>query len=427
MDYLSLTEGESMSRTRVFENGSYPVSYPQTYTVNGVTQSWVAPVTITSTRYKYMVDEVVPNFAKRRAAGEVFCNSMLMVRGEVNHVPTRIHNYGVETGTSNPRTDIGSLIFPITGQSLPSLERIAIENYLADYSNSRDIAVTAAWANVDESEINALASAGELRETLSWVESILRRAIALINMVRRKTLLKKAKKALKGDLVGVVSDFWLELRYALRPLVYEMDSAMKALNKHIEAGTRRTARGYAGSRSPATDTTTVTESKDYGYWGVNYSVTTAVTRSYRAGVLYAINDSLPSMADVWGLNQPIEALYELMPFSFILDWFFNVGDVLSSIFISANLSPLTSWVTEEHLIVSEKVATSIVIWNTRSTYNRDLSIEQPGYHQALVHIKRRIPSPYRSYLPSIRIKLDPSKIFDIAAIGRNLLNSLARR
>lgn len=279
-----------------------------------------------------------------------------------------------------------------------------------------------AWANVDESEIQALASLGELPETLRWIYSIGERLLNLIMMVkskkyRMKTVTKimnkhKGKSMLASD---VLAEYWLEWRYAIRPLVFELEQARAALAKAARES-RKTARGFDQATTQTSDTTYVN-----GVYRFSQTRTVQFTDNYRAGVLYTLESGFNPLASTWGLDQPLESIYELIPFSFILDWVFNFGDWIAAWTGNAGISPLSSWVMETHTRV-EKIATYdwSVIPDDGSIVSSIVS-SVPGESQCSITYKRRIPSPDRSLFPPFNLRLDGAKISDLMALGRKIL------
>lgn len=415
-----------MSRLRVTSNAFNPVTYTQRYTINGITPSWVAPLTLNNRSYHFMEDEVIKNFIARRAKGEVFCNSMLQYKVDCINVPTLIHSEGYCGSEFN----VGHMHEVPPVGFLPPEERNALQIWLADeFASERNAAITAAWANVDESEINLMASFGEAPETVNWIKSIMGRLVSLIHIISRKQLAIQARKFFRsGDLIKAFADLWLEFRYAVRPLFFEMDAAVAAFNKILDKASRRTSRGGYGSKTPVrANAIQYFPANASNTWGLRWTVNTSTLHNYRAGVLYCLKDNVSPINEVWGINQPLEAIWELVPFSFILDWFFNIGNVISALNVSASLRSLASWVVEEHAYRYEFKDPVLVKNSILCAYNRILEIEQPGNSTGYWYIKRRIPSPTVSIMPSLRVNLDPAKILDLAFIGRSLFESMQHR
>jgi hypothetical protein len=365
---------------------------------------------VASSQFIGMWDMEVPNFHRRRSQGQIFNNPMisfsdssLLKKGLIQwkfHWAER--GYGLEEWTA----EYVPPVFPLNRPT--SFDAFADLYFDAD---ARDNAVTKAWANMDVSEAQVLASLGELPETIKWVGSIYTRFNKIASMFKKKRLLSMAKKVDLGDL-------WLEFRYAVRPLFYEMEQMANAANKAM-LPLRQTARGHVESLS--SDETTVKQYGALSYWSVDTKVITTTKAEYRAGVLYQIATDINHLANVFGLNKPLQAMWELTPFSFIVDWFFTIGDTLASWIPNPNLTPLSSWVTETFIV--ESISSHM---GSSNTFTTSVKGEQefnvtPAAGQATSCLKRRIPAPDKPYTPSLDINLDSAKILDLVLIGKKLL------
>lgn len=134
---------------------------------------------------------------------------------------------------------------------------------------------------------------------------------------------------------------WLEYWMGWAPTVGDVYNCLDALSGRIPDHTIR-----AGSAAPFRDGKT--QSSSGATARSNYEGTSAV---WVQGVVEVTNPSL-HLAQTIGLVNPVLTMWETTPFSWFLDWFTNVGQVLSQ---------LTDWVGLKlrNLIVSAKtVATS---------------------------------------------------------------------
>lgn len=408
------TDSSSNTQEYTFRWGSKtPVVWTYNYTVHFPLRS-----------FSCMWDEVNTNFLKRRAAGELFNNPKYKVSYELTNEPYAYEASGTYLG--QPCQMKKAFEVNGSGVSWPPFfaDTIAIEEWLVQFEGERDVAIASAWANVDESELASLASLGEMPETVAWINSLLYRGIRLLKWFRKKqNLLKTLKGLTSKQRLDAVSNLWLELRYAVRPLVFEMQAAVKALQKAIKENTRKTARGlYRTETSEESSSVQVCHQ-------VNLDVLCVSQRhsEYRGGVLYSIDEDVNGILAIWGLDKPLEAIYELTFLSFVLDWFFNVGSIISAWEGQAGLTPLISWVSEKHRIVcsAEGVGASpIPAYASQVAKYGTLGF---GKKQVVLTVERRVPSPPRPIIPTLRVNLDVSKTLDLAFIGRNILSGLFRR
>lgn len=379
---------------------------------------------IATQQYIAMLDIVTPNWRARIAKGEIISNPMASRAFSSSVSPSvMISNGFVKTNPKNTWTRRHSGVIPPAFNAVV-LDWIAFDAELEKYKDYRDVALSKAWANVDISEIQALASLGELPETLSWMTSLLKRAISLIRLFNQKKLLLAAGKmvASKKSMLDSMSDLWLEYRYAIRPLVFDMHSAVMAWNAVVEKSNRFTARGF--DEIPLTTSASTYQYTLPVYGKPIVSRVSTTSANFRAGVLFVIDGNINEFRSIWGFDQPIETVWELIPFSFIVDWFFNVGHVISSWTYNPGLKPLTSWCTET-------ISTSITDnWTIPQYVDKQYTVVNedfyPGCTKTTLLSKRRIIAPSRALLPKFNLKLNTAKLIDLATIGRSLFANMRR-
>jgi len=115
-----------------------------------------------------------------------------------------------------------------------------------------------------------------------------------------------------------LGDEWMTYRYGIMPLVYSYQDAQKAASRHATVKNRK---GRAVSPTPT---------------GVQVPGPTTQFRrtSYEGNVMFRGNvfswyssDELAKLAGM-GTN-PLVTIWELIPYSFVVDWFVNVGDYIA--------------------------------------------------------------------------------------------------
>jgi hypothetical protein len=196
------------------------------------------------------------------------------------------------------------------------------------------------------------------------------------------------------DLAGL----WLEARYGWRTLIYDMMDINDALT-NFDAE-RRFYSERAGSQFDDLDTvvTTVTEDSDIL---ITQSITTTVTYSYRGSASLLI--SPPQFA-----FNPITTAYELIPFSFVMDWFFNIGRALEAMSASAIATSQTTATGQLYTISRQgEQVTSFVGQGT--------GVSSPATFTNTLNVKNRVPTEM-SYSPRFTIDMDAFKFSDLLAL-----------
>lgn len=233
-----------------------------------------------------------------------------------------------------------------------------------------------------------------------------------------KILADRKLKHVPTKPMDVIVGLWLEYRYAVRPLIADLQNAVKALDKAIKSE-RLTARGRESHVGESVSYFHSDPVPNDNSFRVDSKITTSEVIKARAGCLYIVDAQLASFLDVLGFDQPIEAVWELIPFSFVLDWVFSIGDLLESWFKSSGLSVLTSWVTLQVESVRTQKVTSAELVSLHAGWAWPNQTLELGSSHSTVQWKWRKPNPSIPTLPRFDLKLDLAKIIDLGAIYRS--------
>lgn len=365
--------------------------------------------------YEYIEDIVTSQYEKAIASGAIINNPFRKVTQTsvplkpvfIDKVATRYSNDQEEgykwTGSTVPFSYFGGYTVPscLTVQSIPTAASLR--------TNVINSAVTQANANIDESEMLSLASMAETGKTVDSMASILGRTIRIAKQVRKLNF-----KAVMEELSPKeLSQRYMELRYAIRPLIYDANGILSALQKKREV-VRRTYRGWASDSAYYTD-----QVLNQGFF---YECTVDVDRridyevSARAGVLCDVTiDELT----VFGVDKLAESLWELVPFSFIVDWFANVGDTIAALTPDAGVKERASWVTVKETITALNSSGATRNNSTKETATVSVGAFQWGCNEQVIE---RIVGPSVEPWPQSKLRLDGFKLLDLGIIARQILS-----
>lgn len=286
-------------------------------------------------------------------------------------------------------------------------------------SSLQDIALTRAHSNVGSGEAQSLVIMAEAEKTIKSIVDILKRAVKIGLALRRLDMTALAREVSCKQL----ANRWMEARYAIRPLVYDMIGVAKALTKSYGAGHRVTYRSSESDSSTVSQNGVVvtpwgSAAEGRGY--LNKFSRTDVTA--RAGVLVAIDEV--HSATVWGLDHPIEAIWELIPFSFVVDWFFNVGQTLASWTPEAGVRELASWVVTS-VVTTQRVDlvgtdSGNGTWTGNGHIMANTFTASGASWEVVSTTKSRTPSPLKAVSPTFKVRLDAAKLLDLVIMGRRI-------
>lgn len=152
---------------------------------------------------------------------------------------------------------------------------------------------------------------------------------------------------------------WLEWRYGWGPMVMDIVSALKALNKQREIR-RFMVRGSAKDEKTRSYTTTSVK----GYGTHTFRVDVSHSRTARAYVLYEVsNEPLARLQDFGVFDFPASA-WELLPWSFVVDWFVPVGDWIKALTPKIGVNILASGSSMRENIAVKRTITG---WSPNGT------------------------------------------------------------
>lgn len=168
---------------------------------------------------------------------------------------------------------------------------------------------------------------GEGREALAMIGNAAVRVRKALSAVRRGNVIGAANHLLvqnapktKKLAIGKrsVAENWLELQYGWLPLLQDAHGAACALAQQLNEPAVQTYRVRLRKRKTCTvNSATITKGGDWFYFGE--------TRAQLIAKLTEVN--VPALN---GLADPSTLVWELLPYSFVADWFIPIGSYLSA-------------------------------------------------------------------------------------------------
>lgn len=302
-------------------------------------------------------DIVTPGFAEMRDNGHVLNNpfdsvSYRMDWGGVGPVvqwtaplnPWPSGNYTATYPTSQLHTNSSFVLLPFEDAFgypyVPPLNYTGLESL-------RRAAKTEALSNVDQSIAQGLVGIVELKRTLLSLVNPLSSIQRYIDRWKLRPNGKNRKKLTirEGDgLVPSLANQYLELYYGLMPTVRDIESYLEAYVHSEIQRVRQTARGQRfdtkETSSAWTGSRTVQNSSQY-----DAKYTCVEELCCRSGILYEPTPT--TLNKVLGLRwgDVFPAAYEIMPWSFFLDYFSNLGTLIEALTPRQGVSYLAAWDT----------------------------------------------------------------------------------
>lgn len=148
----------------------------------------------------------------------------------------------------------------------------------------------------------------------------------LKNLRIKKPLRKHTKKRWRE--ADDLSSLWLEYWFGWAPLCSDIFGAGKVIEQDLPGGSYR---------AEASDTYEYTIADPWDVWKHSYELTVRMGARFKM-----VNPNLFLLERV-GLLNPLSIAWELVPFSFVVDWFFDVGAFVDSTSAFAGIEITNSW------------------------------------------------------------------------------------
>jgi hypothetical protein len=231
----------------------------------------------------------------------------------------------------------------------------------------------------------------------------------VVNMFR--SLGKRLALILQRHTMKDIAALWLEGRYGWRTLLYDMEAIEEAIERlGKKSPIWRAISGYPVSFN----VTEAGSNSGIGNWFTfENQVHGEVTVNYRG---IAVGDTKPPS---FGGNV-LTTAWELVPFSFVIDWFFNIGAKINYI---ANTCTYFGTAVSGYGLRIDARTTSITGATTNSGCTVGSFSDMVNSASATITtslVKRHAHNP--SFLPSFRLKLDGYKVLDLMAILYRLIH-----
>lgn len=199
------------------------------------------------------------------------------------------------------------------------------------------------------SRFQGLPFLGELRETLEMIRSPAKAFRQKLSEYARslKSARKSAKRWHRRDWHKVIADTYLEHAFGWQPLIGDTIDAAKALSNVLNGFRQHTVRGFGKAQKwDPTEVAIVSDPLTYTCWTLETRSLSEYQVRVKGGLSEKIAGPEPDVSffEQFGLtvNQFIPSIWELLPWSFVVDYFVNVGDVLNASFTDTSKLQWTS-------------------------------------------------------------------------------------
>lgn len=133
---------------------------------------------------------------------------------------------------------------------------------------------------------------------------------------------------------------WLELQYGWLPMLGTINDGVSILKDGFGTpGKGMYAKVVGGDKRPYEWESPDESDESLKLYGEIHA---------RCGLIYSVDDAMIRSLDDSGVLNPLSIAWEAVPFSFVLDWFIPVGNVLSALTATAGLKLVHGWESSRH-------------------------------------------------------------------------------
>lgn len=368
---------------------------------------------------KAFQDVLTPNYSHLRKQGAIILNPMSLLKEDCKASDTELleFNYGPSWGNALISGDVMGFIITqiMTGGGT---------RFDFNVQSGLDMALIKAYAKMNESPLLSGEILSDLSRTVSMLKRPFGKARELIGKIanaRKRYLKRTSHNAQQAS-----ASAWLEYRYGWVPIMMDCVEITRQADKII-----RQQSNYGLRVARATVVNSGKYSEPYsvqllGAYNCTGSKECEGKVTANAGVLYRFKPiSIPGqITQALGIQvRDIPAtVWEVIPFSFVIDWFVNVGPWLQALAPRPDIDVLGNWTT------------SVV--NTRANFpaaavSRTVNgVTLTHYSNTLDYkwsrVERKVNEPI-AWLPSLRKELlTKLQTADAIALGAGQITQLLR-
>jgi len=354
-----------------------------------------------------MEDVVTPGFKRRSNRGELIFSPMSKQSQTFSHAYSG-YKMSVPTPAGTPVgtvyiDDFDSLLNWKLGPHLmgpTAYDYLAPKYLISEFSKSSAVtlASTDALANWKEASVQGFVFLAELNKTVNTLKSPLQA------LAKELAFGKKKGYSLSGALRGA-SGQYLTWFYGIRSMMFDIEGIKEAIEAKYSH--RETARGKSEVKNKVTNTYVLHDGASLDM--SHYQEILEEVYTVRAGLM-GLTEGISSSRNFGVRLADIPAaLWELTPWSFVLDWAFNIGDFIQSLSVDASSGVQSQWLTINHSLSITRTVSDVSTGNGWSTVKNCTDIDR-----AIYVTKSRSLNPLADY-SGITFRLDLKRVPVIAA------------
>lgn len=287
--------------------------------------------------FRDITDNPVPGYFRRKKAGEVELHAVTLSRDEIRCEPVAwVFGPNPTWGRREYRGDVAA------DAHVPLNVPLWV---LGDVSRAQSQVIIDAYARMNSPDALALVTAAEAEKTANMMRAPLNGARTLAGKIltRKLSLIQRGLTA-----SAAAAQAWLEYRFGWKPLLYDIEGIIEAASKQRPSpDDLLVSRAAIPVRWKSGRLSTTTVIPGLSQCDVDYEQSFEAVVS--GGVIYQVVDGsyaeFRSRSLGLSLRDVPSSLWELVPYSFVVDRFAAVGPWLQATIPNTSVRVRGSWVT----------------------------------------------------------------------------------
>jgi len=211
---------------------------------------------------------------------------------------------------------------------------------LVDYADRIDelsnLALKRHYDKIANKKIDLATETAQAMQTVNMIVDLSIRVGKTFTFLKKLNLVGAFETLFPTSRKELANDF-LVYQYGIKPLLGDVVAAAEHLAEYVTKARPVKSNGHAQKTWNDNELFSFADDQVAHYRSVNRTVSIRV----KYGSIYKISDELSRQAAQLGFTNPANVLWELVPYSFVADWFLPVGDFLT------NLTALNGLVIKE--------------------------------------------------------------------------------
>jgi len=379
-------------------------------------------------------DVVTPQWFRKKRKGETVFNPMKKVEREVFHSSI---GYVIKESGVGQNCDgvLRRVTYRSNEQTLPILLKRALslgsDGTIAvpsstivttdDIARLVSEAATKVKSKIRTGDAGGWETIAEFSKTIKLLKHPFEGITKLTKTLKGFSVRDGSKGVRSGaDLLAVPASEWLKYRYGVLPLINDIKAVLKTLNSKSKGKIRKTERSTARLSG-------VTNRELVSNFGV-LETTFLENRRHEVKVrAMSLDEYIQDSQTDLGLtlDQIPKTVWDLIPFSFVVDWFANVSDFINASIPRPGVTNLCSGYT-----IEEKLISSYFVKGSRVTSASYVLDQPPGgaYVERLITKKRVVGLPGPALVVKSDFRFDDNtRLADSAGLITQQLRGLVVR